>query len=52
MATILEQAQKVGAHAIVVGSHGRGAIFDLDVGSVSAGVIRKARVPVLVVPSR
>lgn len=50
--TILEQADRLAAHAIVVGSHGRGAIFDLVVGSVSAGVIRKAQVPVLVVPSR
>jgi len=52
VATILEQAERLGAHAIVVGSHGRSAIFDLVVGSVSAGVIRKARVPVLVVPAR
>lgn len=52
VATILEQADKLEAHAIVVGSHGRSAIFDLVVGSVSAGVIRKSRVPVLVVPSR
>lgn len=52
VATILEQAERLAAHAIVVGSHGRGAIFDLVVGSVSAGVIRKAHVPVLVVPSR
>jgi len=50
--TILEQAEKLEAHAIVVGSHGRSALFDLVVGSVSAGVIRKAGVPVLVVPSR
>lgn len=52
VATILEQAERLAAHAIVVGSHGHGALFDLVVGSVSAGVIRKARVPVLVVPSR
>ncbi|MFW6089501.1 MAG: universal stress protein [Gemmatimonadota bacterium] len=50
--TILEQAEKLGTDAIVVGSHGRSALFDLVVGSVSAGVIRQARVPVLVVPSR
>lgn len=51
VATILEQAEKLEAHAIVVGSHGHTAFFDLVVGSVSAGVIRKARVPVLVVPA-
>jgi len=50
--TILAQAEKLGAEVIVVGSHGRGKLFDLAVGSVSAGVIRKSKVPVLVVPSR
>ena len=50
--TILEQADKLDAEVIVVGSHGRGKLFDLVVGSVSAGVIRKSPVPVLVVPSR
>jgi nucleotide-binding universal stress UspA family protein len=50
--TILEQAKKLDAEVIVVGSHGRGKLFDMVVGSVSAGVIRKAKVPVLVVPTR
>ncbi|MBT8479689.1 MAG: universal stress protein [Gemmatimonadetes bacterium] len=50
--TILEQSEKLGAEVIVVGSHGRGKLFDLVVGSVSAGVIRKSAVPVLVVPTR
>ena len=50
--TILEQADKLAADVIVVGSHGRGKLFDLVVGSVSAGVIRKSPVPVLVVPAR
>ena len=52
VATILEQAEKLEAEVIVVGSHGHGKLFDVVVGSVSAGVIRKAQVPVLVVPSR
>jgi nucleotide-binding universal stress UspA family protein len=50
--TILEQAEKLDAEIIVMGSHGRGKLFDLVVGSVSAGVIRKSPVPVLVVPAR
>ncbi len=50
--TILAEADRVGAGMIVVGSHGHGKLFALVVGSVSAGVIRKATVPVLVVPSR
>lgn len=50
--TILAQADRLGAVAIVVGSHGHGSLFDLVVGSVSAGVIRRSEVPVLVVPAR
>jgi nucleotide-binding universal stress UspA family protein len=50
--TILKQAEKLEGEVIVVGSHGHGKLFDLVVGSVSAGVIRKSPVPVLVVPSR
>ena len=50
--TILGEAERLGAEVIVVGSHGRGKLFDLVVGSVSAGVIRKSPVPVLVVPTR
>lgn len=50
--TILNEAEKVGAEVIVVGSHGRGKLFDLVVGSVPAGVIRKSPVPVLVVPTK
>ena len=34
-----------------MGSHGHGAIYELLVGSVTEGVLRKARCPVLVVPS-
>lgn len=50
--TTLEQAEKLDAALIVVGSHGHGAIYDVLVGSYSAGILRKARVPVLVVPMR
>lgn len=48
--TIVEQAEKLDASLVVVGSHGRGKTYDLLVGSISAGVIRKSAVPVLVVP--
>jgi nucleotide-binding universal stress UspA family protein len=48
--TILEQAGRAGAGLIVVGTHGRGAVMDLLVGSVSEGVIRRSPVPVVVVP--
>lgn len=50
--TTLAQAEKLGAELIVVGSHGRGAIYDVLVGSYSAGILRGAEVPVLVVPTR
>jgi nucleotide-binding universal stress UspA family protein len=49
--TVLAQAESLDAGLIVVGSHGHGAAYDLLVGSISAGLIRKAEVPVVVVPS-
>ena len=49
--TILAKASKLSADMIVVGTHGRGAISQLFVGSVSEGVLRKAKCPVLVVPT-
>ena len=52
VATILDEIDRRGADMVVVGSHGHGAAYDLVVGSVSSGVIRKATVPVLVVPHR
>ena len=50
--TILGQAEKLEADLIIVGSHGHGAVFDMLVGSISAEVIRRSTVPVLVVPAR
>ncbi len=50
--TILEQASKLEVDMIVVGSHGQGAIYQLLVGSVSEGILRKSLCPVLVVPTR
>lgn len=47
---ILDQAARLKADCIVLGSHGRGAVFDLLLGSTTQGVLRKARCPVLVVP--
>ena len=48
--TILAKARASRAAYIVLGSHGHGAMFDLIVGSVTQGVLRKAPCPVLVVP--
>ena len=52
VASILEQAAKVDADMIVMGSHGHGAVHQLLVGSVSEGVLRDADCPVLIVPCR
>lgn len=47
---ILEHAERLGAHFIVVASRGHGALHDLLVGSVVRGLLRRAPVPVVVVP--
>ena len=49
---ILQEAQKLEADLIVVGSHGHGMLHRALLGSVSAGLIRHADVPVLIVPVR
>ena len=49
--TILEEASDLEVDMIVVGTHGRGAMYQLLVGSVSEGVLRKSRCPILVVPT-
>lgn len=49
---ILSEVERLKVDLIVVGSHGHGAVFDLLVGSVSEGVIRKSPCPVVVVPRR
>jgi nucleotide-binding universal stress UspA family protein len=49
---ILSEAGKLGAELIVVGSHGRGALYRALLGSVSEGVLRGARCPVHIVPAR
>ena len=47
---ILSTAADHGAELIVMGSHGHGALYELLVGSVTAGVLKGAKCPVLVVP--
>lgn len=47
---IVSQAAERGADLVVLGSHGHGAIYHLFAGSVVTGVLKRARVPVLVVP--
>lgn len=47
---ILEEAQKLKADYIVMGSHGHTALYDLLVGTTTHGVLKGAPCPVLVVP--
>lgn len=49
--TLLEEAERLEADMIVIGSHGYGAVARALLGSVSAGVVRHAACPVLVVPA-
>ena len=49
---ILARAQRVGARAIVLGSHGHGPIARLLLGSISLGVVRQMKHAALVVRSR
>ena len=48
---ILQTCEEEAADLIIIGSHGHGAVYNLLVGSVTAGVLKSAKCPVLVVPS-
>ena len=50
VATIINDAESHAIDLIIVGSHGHGAVYDILVGSISEGIIRKAKCPVTVVP--
>ena len=49
--TILKEASDLDVDMIVVGTHGRGAMYQLLLGSVSKGILHKSRYPVLVIPT-
>jgi nucleotide-binding universal stress UspA family protein len=49
--TILNEASKLDVDMIVVGSHGRSAIYHLLVGNVCEGILHKSECPILVVPT-
>ncbi len=48
---ITQACADVGAEMIIMGSHGHGAVYHLLVGSVTDGVLKNAKCPVLIVPS-
>ncbi len=49
---LIAECGKRQAGLIVLGSHGHGAVYDLLVGSVAEGVVKRSKVPVLQVPAQ
>ncbi|MES2652927.1 MAG: universal stress protein [Bacteroidota bacterium] len=49
---IIQQAEEWDADLIVVGTHGRGGLYHLLMGSVAEHVARKSACPVLIVPNK
>jgi nucleotide-binding universal stress UspA family protein len=49
--TILREIEKLSVDMVVIGSHGKGLLRHLLVGSTSEGVLKKSSIPVLVVPT-
>lgn len=47
---ILEYANTKNADYIVMGSHGRSGIYDVFVGSLTKGITKDSKIPVLVLP--
>jgi len=49
--TILHESRKLSVGMVIVGSHGKGILKHLLVGSTSEGVLHQSSIPVLVVPT-
>lgn len=50
--TILREAANLSADMIIIGSHGKGALKRLLIGSTSEGVLHHCEIPLHVVPTR
>ena len=50
--TIIEQAKRLQADMIVIGSHGHGLLFHALIGSVCEGVLKHTDIPLLIIPER
>lgn len=48
---ILKTADELAVNLIVMGSHGHGSVYNLLVGSVTEGILKTCRRPVLLVPA-
>jgi nucleotide-binding universal stress UspA family protein len=49
---ILEEAERTDSDLVVVGTHGHAALYRALLGSVSEGLLRESKRPLLIVPSR
>ena len=50
--TTLREAGRLKSELIIVGSHCRGAVYEMLIGSDSAAIVRQTEIPVLLVPTR
>ena len=48
--TIIREAKRWGAELVIMGSHGRGKLYQMVLGSVSEGVLLSRKLPVLIIP--
>ncbi|MFT3990121.1 MAG: universal stress protein [Luteolibacter sp.] len=48
---LCDYVKKSGADLVILGSHGHGVMASLLLGSVAEGMVRKAAVPVLIIPA-
>jgi len=49
---VMEEAERIDAAVIVIGSHGHGGLHHLLLGSISEAILRRSTRPVLIVPAR
>ncbi len=48
--TIIKEAEKQSVDLIIVGSHGHGALQKILIGSTSESILKKSKIPVLLIP--
>jgi nucleotide-binding universal stress UspA family protein len=50
--SLMKEIEEHNIDMVIVGSHGHGAVFNIIAGSVTQALLHKAKVPVLVVPTK